>query len=235
MSSEPLIRFRCAAIRRSGATEIRIIYATSVDAARDRLIAAGLEPATIEPAGPSLSDRLITRLRQRLLDVRYPAARAAVPNTDTPIPRARSVSKWVLTTLSLLATASATLMISSWTLLIFTRWQAEHVLQQNAAAIARYQDRMSDERIKMAARPAMTLPGPTEILGRLAAILPSDTGLAAATRDPQGVFRIELETSDPDQIRPIFASDPIFRSMKETGQKQTGEGTIHVTWTSALQ
>lgn len=235
MSSETLIRFRCAAIRRSGATEVRIIYATSAEAARDRLIAAGLEPATVEPVGPSLSARLAARLRARFQNVGHPIAPALAPRMEFPPSDTKSEASRLLTTASLLATAFTVLMIGSWTLFLFTRWQSDHVLRQKGEAIAGYQDRMSDEQIRLAARTAMTSPGPTEILGRLAAILPSDTGLVAAARDPQGALRIELETSDPDQIRPIFAQDPIFRSMKETGQTQTNEGTIHVTWTSVGQ
>ncbi len=218
MSSDPMTRFRCTALRRSGATDIRIIHAANADAARDRLIAAGLEPVTIEAVGPSLTDGLIARLRDGLPRLRYP-----VPQLD---------SKLISTTVLLIGTASITLMIGAWALLLVTIWQGSQLLRDEAAPIARYRALVADEGTRALARPAMTTPGPTEILGRLAAILPPDTGLAAATRDRHGALRIEIDTSDPDQIRPVVAADPLFGSLREIGQVQTGEGTIRVTLAS---
>ena len=230
MDSDRLTRFRCAALRRGGATDIRVVYAANAEAARDRLIAAGLEPMTIEPVGPSLSDRLAAKLRTRLRALRGPAPRPVAPAVG---PDRQPISKPLLAAAALLAAAGITAMLGSWTLALATMWQTQQVLRESRGAIARYHDMISDERAKALARPVMTSAGPTEILGRLATILPAETGVVAAGRDPAGVLRVELETADPDQIRPILARDPLFRSLREAGQAQTGDGTLRVTWTSA--
>lgn len=226
MDSDRLTRFRCAALRRGGATDIRVVYAPNAEAARDRLIAAGLEPMTIEPVGPSLSDRLAAKLRTRLRGRARPVAPAAGQHRQP-------ISKPLLAAASLLATAGITAMLGSWTLALATMWQTQQVLRESRGAIARYHDRISDERARALARPVMTSAGPTEVLERLATILPGEAGVVAAGRDPAGVLRVELETADPDPIRPILARDPLFRSLREAGQAQTGDGTLRVTWTSA--
>ncbi|WP_347271422.1 hypothetical protein, partial [Rhizorhabdus histidinilytica] len=58
MPAAPLTRYRCVLLRRSGASEIRIVRAEDAAAARARLAAAGLDPVSVEPIGPSLLDRL---------------------------------------------------------------------------------------------------------------------------------------------------------------------------------
>jgi hypothetical protein len=219
-------------LRRSGATDIRIVYAANPDAARDRLIAAGLEPVTIEPVGPSLSSRLVARLQDQLRRMANRTAhRSAAPRAAATTQK--HVSNPMLAAACLLATASVTLMLGSWALTFVTIWQTNRILREGAEPIARYQHRVSDERARTLARPAMTEPGPSEILGRLAVLLPSDTGLVSAARDSGGALRIELDALDPDQIRPILTGDPLFRSLKEVSQAQTSEGKMRVAWMSA--
>ncbi|ARR54207.1 hypothetical protein HY78_12540 [Rhizorhabdus wittichii DC-6] len=62
MPAAPLIRYRCVLLRRSGASEIRIVRAEDAAAACARLAAAGLDPVSVEPIGPSLLDRLGDRI-----------------------------------------------------------------------------------------------------------------------------------------------------------------------------
>jgi len=229
MASDSPIRFRCAALRRSGAFDIRVIYADSADVARDRLIAAGLEPVTIEPIGPSLSSRFTEKLSEEFRSLRRRSAQSTV-STE---PRRQLTARPLLAMASLLAIAIFTLMIGSWALVLGTRWQTHQIMRESAASMARYRELISDERDRALARPVMTAPGATEVLARLAALLPADTGLEAAGRDREGVLWLELEAPDPDQIRPLLARDPLFRSLQEVGQERTGQGTMRVTWKSA--
>jgi len=230
MGSDALIRFRCTALRRSGATDIRIIHAGNADIARDRLIAAGLEPVSIEPVGPSLSDRLSARLHTniRQFRTRRPSG-PAFPDFDAL--RLAGGSRSFLAVACTLATVSITLMIGSWILVLTTARQADALIRTNAVEIRHFSDQRSNEAARIAVRPAMTSPGPTEILGRLATILPPDTNLVSASRDRFGALRLELDTPDPDQIRPILIGDPLFGGMKEIDQNRTTEGTMRVTLT----
>ena len=100
-------------------------------------------------------------------------------------------------------------------------------------SLVRYHERLAKERVRRVAAPVMTAPAITEVMERLAGILPPNTGLAEAKRDAAGVLTIVLETSDPDQIRPMLARDSLFRSMRDIGQARTDQGTMRITLTDA--
>lgn len=229
MTSHPTIRFRCEALRPSGATDIRVVHASSIEAARDRLIATGLEPVTIQPIGPSLLARVSALSGERIRRLRD--VRPALLPQRTTLPFAVS-PLWPAALLWLAATSSA-VMLGAWGLAFATQWQAERVMRNNSAAIARYHMVESTERVRSFAAPITAAPGISEVLGRLAALLPADTGLVEARRDSAGKLSIILDTPDPDRIRPVLAKDPLFRTMRDVGQVQTDEGTMRVTLTDA--
>ena len=227
MRSDPVTRFRCAALRSSGATDIRIVHALNADAARERLIAAGLEPLTIEAVGPSLTQRLAGRLHDTWRHFRVRQDQIAPPGATAD---ATPILKLLLPIARWLMAGCLALMLGTWSLVLITMGWTGHVRREQAAAIASYRDHVTDARIRTLAQSAMLAPSLTETLGHLAAILPAETSLSAATRDRTGALWIELDTSDPDLFRPILVDDPIFRSMKEVSQVQTNEGTIRITW-----
>jgi len=226
----PTTRFRCEAARPSGATDVRLIDAASAAAARDRLIAAGLEPLTIEAVGPSLLTRLSELLKSR------PRRRLEKHVLGEPIRAAavRVPPRFLASVLVLsLAGTSCALMVGSWSLALVTGWKAERIMRREAASLVHYHERLAKERLRRVAAPVMTAPAITEVMERLAGILPPDTGLADAKRDAAGALTIVLETPDPDQIRPVFAHDPLFRSMRSIGQARTEQGTMRITLTDA--
>ena len=214
-----MIRFRCVGMRRSGATEIRILQAAHADDARARLIAAGLEPVTIEAAGPSLSNRLLTKFAA------FPAAGWHWPVAT----RARLRHLGLLAVLSLVMTCFITA-IGVWIAVAATNWQASRIAARSGAAIARHRDIVIAERIRAAAATAMTTASVSERLDRLAAILPRDAGLIAAERDPAGQLILELEAPDPDQLRPALLHDPLFGSLREIDQASTDRGGLRITY-----
>jgi len=232
MTPPPTTRFRCEAARPSGATDVRVIHAASPAAARDRLIAAGLEPLAIEAVGPSLLTRLSEALRNRAR--RQPEKHAFLEPARAAVVRAAPRFLASVLLLSLAGTSFA-VMIGSWSLALVTGWKAERIIGREAVSLVRYHERLASERVRRVAAPVMTAPAVTEVMERLAGILPPDTGLAEAKRDAAGVLTVVLETSDPDQIRPVLARDPLFGSMRDIGQARTDQGTIRMTLTDAEQ
>jgi len=132
-----------------------------------------------------------------------------------------------------LAGTSCAVMVGSWSLVLVTGWKAERIMRREAVSLGSYHERLAKERVRRGAAPVMTAPAITEVMERLAGILPPNTGLAEAKRDAAGVLTIVLETSDPDQIRPMLARDPLFRSMRDIGQARTDQGTMQMTLTDA--
>jgi hypothetical protein len=223
MSLPPATRFRCVALRRSGATEIRIVHAADEAATRARLIAAGLDPVSVEAIGPSLFDTLAAKLRARGR-IAAPAwrPRLALPVPDVPR------RAWRIATLALVS-IPVSVAILSWGLVLVADLQAGRIATREAGAIARARTQMLGEAARAVVAPAMTAAPVEAIVGRLAAILPADSGLASVARDQAGALAIEIDTPDPDRIRPLLATDPIFGVLRETGQAPTDEGTIRVT------
>jgi len=215
MSALP--RFRCVMLRRSGASDIRVIRAESEEAARAQLAAAGLEPVSVEPIGPSLFDRLGERIREG--GWRLPARRPALP----PFPP----GLW-WPTLLILATIPLTTAVGAWALAGITRWQVHQLRQEAAPALAAYRSAAAIERARPRAEAAMAGPALTSLTGRLSAVLPEGAGLAGIALDDGGVLSVEIESADPDRLRTELAKDPLLGSLSETGQAMTDGGTMRV-------
>lgn len=202
-------RFRCRAIRRSGASEVRIVQAESEEAARARLIAAGLEPVSVEPIGPSLF--------AGISGWRLPAWR--IPNLD--VPRGP-----LLIALCLLLSIPVIVAAGAW-------WQASRAMAQNQTLQNRYGNDSQGPMLSLAAREALAgdLSRPTvgDLVVRLAAALPADATIYAAGDDGEHGLKLEIDASDPDQLRAALAADPLFAKLLETGQDRTESGTIRVT------
>jgi hypothetical protein len=215
MSALP--RFRCVMLRRSGASDIRVIRAESEEAARAQLAAAGLDPVSVEPIGPSLFDRLRERIGEGGL--RLPAWRPDLP------PFSRDL--W-WPALLILATIPVTTALGAWTLAGITRWQIHQLRQQEAPALAVYRSAAAIERARPRAEAAMAAPALTSLASRLSAVLPEDAGLAGIALDDTGVLSVEIESADPDRLRTELAKDPLLGSLGETGQAMTDGGTMRV-------
>lgn len=213
-----LTRYRCVMLRRSGASEIRIIRAEDEAAARAKLAAAGLEPVSIEPIGPSLLDALADRIATRGL--RFPRWRPAVP---LPSGRVRAVAGL------LLATVPATTAIGAWGLAGFDRWQAARLARREAPALAAYVRGAATEKARARIETVMAAPPVSALADRLRAALPEEAGLAGMELAEGGELTVELETPDPDRLRPALASDPLFGSLREVAQAMTQGGTMRVT------
>ncbi len=207
-------RFRCRTQRRSGATEIRVIAATSEEAARARLIAAGLEPVEIEPMAASLFDGLRARL----------ATGVSLPDWDVPaiaLPRGpHLIAAWLLLSIPV------SVAIGSWLQVAMATAESDRLQ-------ARYRREADGPMLSMAARDdlARALSKPTigNVVVRLAATLPADASVYAIGDDDQRGLRIEIDTSDPDRLREALKVDPMIGRLREIGQVRTEQGMIRIT------
>lgn len=234
MSGGPLPRFRCVTLRRSGASEIRIVRATDEAAARAQLEAAGLVPVQIEAIGPSLVDALREKLPAAGAS---PAPRLALPRWrfTRPVwlalpPRATLVSAGLI-----LATIPASTALGAWGLTALSRWQLHRLEASEAPALARYAKVAAVEQVRPRAEAAMQAPAISQLVARLAAALPADAGLAGLSLDERGGLVVEVETPDPDRLRPALAADPLLGRLEEVGQTMTDEGTMRVTLKGRLR
>lgn len=202
-------RFRCRALRRSGATEVRVVLAENEEAARDRLVAAGLEPISIEPIGPSLFSGMGG---WRLPQWRLP--RIATPRGPA------------LIAIALLLSIPFTVAAGAW-------WQAREAMVQNQALQFRYGRDSGKAVLSQAERERLASDLSRRTIGdlvvRLAAVLPSDAMIHAAKDDGDYGLKIEIDASDPDRLRAALAADPLFAHLRETAQDRTESGTMRVT------
>ncbi len=207
------IRFHCRAIRRSGATEIRIVTAPSAEAARKRLLAAGLEVVSIDPVGPSLLARLPS----------LPRPRWRLPGWPARLPRP-SRRDWLVTG-ALLASIPVSVALAAWSLTLVTHLRSERLARDLAPRIA------AETALRARAAIAPLMAGPTigALALRLATVLPDEAGLHAMARGADGVLTIEIDTPDPDRLRPALAADPLLAGLDEVGQAPTDDGAIRVT------
>lgn len=216
----PLPRFRCVMLRRSGTTEIRIVRAESVEAARAICEAAGLNPVSIAPVGPSLFDSLGERLARR--EWRMPRWRPALPPIAGPRRQAWAVAALVL------ATIPVTTAIGAWGLTTINRWQADRIAVEQAPALTAYARVAAVEDIRPSAAAIMAAPTVSATVARLRASLPDEAGLAGVSLDRDGTLTVEIETPDPDRLRTALTADPLLARLRNSGQTMTDGGTMMV-------
>lgn len=221
MGEPSLPRFRCVLLRRSGASEIRVVRAESADAARAGLVAAGHNPVSVEPIGPSLFDSLGERIAGGW---RWPAWRPRRPTALALPPRPILLAAGLL-----LATIPLTTAIGAWSLTALNRWQAQRLAREAAPALAAGRRATAIEAVRPQVAAIMGAPTMTDRLARLAAVLPAEAGLVRFERDEAGELTLIVETPDPDRLRAALAADPGFAALRETGQTMTDGGTISVT------
>ncbi|ATE63527.1 hypothetical protein [Rhizorhabdus dicambivorans] len=220
-----MTRYRCVMLRRSGASEIRVVRAEDEAAARAQLAAKGLEPVSVEAIGPSLLDAL----REK---------KPALPGWRLPrwnIPRLRVPQQGLIAAGLILATIPVSTALGAWGLTALTRWQAHRLAQREAPALARYERVALVEGSRRHVMAVMTSPPVSAVVVRLARLLPPDTGLAAVSLDEGGALVIEVETPDPDALRGALAADPLFAGLDEVGQTRTDEATLQVTLKGAIR
>ena len=211
-----LVRFRCHALRRSGATEVRVIQAASEVLARERLLAAGLEPVRIEPMGPSLLDGV--------RDWRIPRWRLwrAIPVLGLEIPRRPATIA-----LCLLASIPLLVAIGAWSLAAVAGGEARQLEAASTPTGRTDQPYLSSiARRELAA--ALSRPTIGDIVRRLSAVLPQNASLVRAASDTKGILTIEIDTPDPDRLRLAISGDPLLGTLSEAGQKRTEDGAIRV-------
>lgn len=216
----PLPRFRCVMLRRSGTTEIRIVRAESIEGARATCAAAGLNPVSIDPVGPSLFDSLGETLKRG--EWRLPGWRPAIPAITLP-PRPIMIGVALI-----LATIPVTTAIGAWGLTAINRWQASRIASAQAPAIAAYAQVVAIENVRARAATIMAAPTVTAMVARLRAALPEEAGLAGLSLDEDGAITIEVEAPDPDRLRTALAADPLLAGLRNSGQTMTDGGTIMV-------
>lgn len=219
MSAAPLNRYRCVMLRRSGASEIRVIRAESEAAARAQLAAMGREPVSVEPIGPSLFDSLYERVTaggRRVPRLQWrPSLR--IPPRDIWWPA-----------LLILATIPFTTAIGAWTLTGIERWRTARLAERERPAIARAIRAIMAEEARRSTQSVMAAPALSSIVARLRGALPDEAGLAAIAISDDGALTIDIETPDPDRLRGALAADPLLGALREFGQSRTGGGTIRV-------
>jgi len=209
-------------LRRSGASDIRIVRAEDEAAARAQLAAAGLDPVSVEAIGPSLIDSLGERIRSG--GWRLPRRKLAWPAPFRDIRFPDRLPALLL----ILATIPFTTAIGAWTLTGIERWRSAALAEREAAAIRRAMGAALAEQARGSAEAAMAIPSLGSLAARLRTHLPAEAGLSAMALDERGVFLVEIETPDPDRLRSAFAADPLLGSLREVGQARTGGGTIRV-------
>lgn len=217
MSAAPTNRYRCVMLRRSGASEIRVVRAESEAAARAQLAAMGREPVSIEAIGPSLLDSLGERIAAG--GWRLPRWRPTlrVPPRDIWWPA-----------LLILATIPFTTAIGAWTLTGIERWRAVRLAADAAPAIGRATEAILAEEARRSAVSVMAAPSLSSLAARLRSALPEDAGLAGIALSDDGALSVEIETPDPDRLRTALAADPLLGALREIAQTQTGSGTMRV-------
>lgn len=213
-------RFRCQALRRSGATEVRVIQAASADEARERLLAAGLEPVSIEEIGPSLFDGLRGGVD---IDWRLPRWR----------PRLSLPTRPGMIAACLLAAIPFITAIGAWMLAITTAHDVEQLqLGSSASAYAGKPYLSPATRRDLAS--AMSRPTIGGLIQRLSAAIPQSASIASVMTDAKGQLTIAVETPDPDRLRLAIAADPLLARLAETGQSRTDDGAMRVTLRGAV-
>lgn len=228
MSGGHLTRYRCVMLRRSGASEIRVVRAEDEAGARALLAAAGLYPVSVEPIGPSLFDSLGEHIARG--GWRLPRWRPAWP-TRIVRPSATALTGVAL----ILSTIPVTTVIGAWGLAGIDRWRAARIAKRQAPAIAAYAQVAAVERARDDVEAVMAIPSLSGLVARLHAALAADTGLATMVLAESGELTIELETPDPDRLRTALAADPLLGSLRETGQRMTDGGTIAVVLTGRVR
>jgi len=209
-------------LRRSGASEIRVVRAADAADARVRLEAIGLNPVSVEPIGPSLLDALGDRVARG--GWRLPRWRPAWPGGFAP-PSRPALAAAVL----ILATVPVTTAIAAWGMAGLDGWRAARLAKRQAPAIAAYARVAAVERARGDVEAVMAVPPLGALVARLRTVLPDEAGLGAMDLAETGELTVEIETPDPDRLRAAFAADPLFGSLRETGQAMTDGGTIRVT------
>lgn len=205
-----LARYRCRALRRSGVTEVRVIQAASEAAARERLLAAGLEPLSIEAMGPSLFDGIG--------GLRLPGWRPSI----TAPPTAAIVA------ICLFASLPLTVALGAWSLVALANGKIAR-LETGAAGSGRADQPYLSQAPRQHFAAALSRPTVSDIARRLAAVLPQNASLAFMSADGQGRLTIGIDTPDPDRLRLAIATDALLASLSETAQTRTDEGAIRVT------
>ena len=213
-------RYRCVMLRRSGATDIRVIRAEDEAAARGMLAAQGLDPISIEAIGPSLFDALRERSRRPIW--RLPRWTPLAGNN-------------LLVVGLILATIPVSTAVGAWVLTGLTEWRIARLQDQAAPALAAYARAAATEDARATVEAVMTGPPLSALADRLAATLPDEAGLVGMTMLPEGDLLIELETPDPDRLRSALAADALFGTLGEKGQKRTEGGTIAVSLKGRLR
>lgn len=205
-----LARFRCRALRRSGVTEVRVIQAASEEAARERLLAAGLEPLSIEAMGPSLFDGLGgLRLPDWRPSITMPAGAGIVA-------------------ICLLASIPLTVALGAWSLAALANGKIAR-LETAAAGSGRADQPYLSQAARQHFAVALSRPTISDIARRLAAVSPQNASLAFMSGDGKGRLTIGIDTPDPDRLRLAIVTDPLLASLSETAQTRTNDGAIRVT------
>jgi len=210
------MRFRCRALRRSGATDVRVIAAASEGAARERLLAAGLEPLSIEAVGPSLF--------AGLGDLRLPRWRPGMSPPARPM----------MIAAALFASIPFTVAAGAWTLAAMAGGKAGRIavsVAPTGRADLPYMSHAAraDFAASLSRRPL------GDVVLHLSAALPQNASLASMTRDRAGQIAITIDTPDPDQLRLAIADDRLLASLAEIGQSRTENGAIRVTLHGVLR
>lgn len=78
-------------------------------------------------------------------------------------------------------------------------------------------------------RDAVRQPALVATLDRLTRALPDDARLVSVARESNGQLQIEISASDPDLLRGALRRDPLFISLRESGQRRTPDARVVVT------
>ena len=78
-------------------------------------------------------------------------------------------------------------------------------------------------------RDAVRQPALVATLDRLARALPDDARLVSVARESNGQLQIDISASDPDLLRGALRRDPLFITLRESGQRRTPDARVVVT------
>lgn len=188
-----------------------------------------LSPADAVSPVPSLLDRLTTRVGRRA---------ATVSGADEPgaqilmLPlaaRVRAGETRAAAWLTVASLAAPLLLLSTifWSILL--RWSVEDqvvLLRARLAPIVAAHDAAESRRAAIAS--AGSSETASALIERVARALPGDASLWAVAREQKGGTTIEIETADPDRLRPALRQSGLMAGLREAAQGRSDRG-IRVT------
>ena len=98
------------------------------------------------------------------------------------------------------------------------RWRNARLERELAPQLARHAAVARAGAVQEAALPLLTRPTIGAVAEHLATVLPAAAQVRLMAVDAKGRLRLEIDCPDPDALREALAGDPLFATLRMTGQ-----------------